>query len=124
MNRQDRRAFGAAALMLLSLALFSRAQVQPDDTSGDDPNRGAARVSVIQGEVNVKRGDSSEIVAAAVNAPRAAQDHLQTRKVHALKFNSIAETWCGWLRIQILVWRSSGAGAIKCNWRRALSYTG
>jgi hypothetical protein len=52
-------------------------QDQPDD-NGDDPSRGVARISVIQGEVNVKRGDSGELVAAALNAPLLAQDHLQT----------------------------------------------
>jgi hypothetical protein len=70
---------GAAAMLLLGLALSLRAQVeQPEDASADDPNRGAARISAIQGDVNVKRGDSGEVVAAVLNAPLMAQDQLQT----------------------------------------------
>jgi hypothetical protein len=65
--------------MLLGLGLSLHAQLeQPEDTSGDDPNRGAARISDIQGDVNVKRGDSGETVAAVLNAPLMAQDQLQS----------------------------------------------
>jgi hypothetical protein len=49
-----------------------------DDENADDPTRGVARISVIQGDVSVKRGDSGEVVAAALNAPLMTQDHLQT----------------------------------------------
>jgi hypothetical protein len=52
--------------------------LQAQDVSGDDPSHSVARISLIQGEVNVQRGDSGEIVAAALNAPLLAQDHLQT----------------------------------------------
>lgn len=44
----------------------------------DDPTRGVARVSFLQGEVNVRRGDSGELVAAALNAPLMSQDRLIT----------------------------------------------
>jgi FecR protein len=53
----------------------------PDETTADTANdrqHGAARISVVQGDVNVRRGDTSELVAAAVNAPLVAQDRLQT----------------------------------------------
>ncbi|MGA8030120.1 MAG: DUF6600 domain-containing protein [Bryobacteraceae bacterium] len=43
-----------------------------------DQQHGVARISIVQGDVNVKRGDSGELVAAAINAPLMAQDHLQT----------------------------------------------
>nr|MCU0245470.1 FecR domain-containing protein [Bryobacter sp.] len=46
-----------------------------DDNS---PGRGVARVSLLAGEVNVRRGDSGEFVAAAVNAPLVVPDHLVT----------------------------------------------
>jgi hypothetical protein len=62
-------------LGVLCCAGAMRAQ---DDENADDPTRGVARISVIQGEVNVKRGDSGEVVAAALNAPLMTQDHLQT----------------------------------------------
>src|SRR6185312_7279659 len=79
MSRSQQRWMGIAAILLLGLALSLRAQVeQSDDASGDDPNRGAARISAIQGDVNVKRGDSGEVVAAVLNAPVMAQDQLQT----------------------------------------------
>jgi hypothetical protein len=64
-----------ALAMLLSSANFLRAQ---DDPGADDPTRGVARISIVQGEVNVKRGDAGELVAAAVNAPLMTQDHIQT----------------------------------------------
>ncbi len=48
---------------------------QDDDA---DRQRGVARLSVAQGDVNVKRGDNGDLVAAVVNAPLMAQDHLQT----------------------------------------------
>jgi hypothetical protein len=44
----------------------------------DDPTRGVARVSFLQGEVNVRRGDSGELVAAAPNAPLMSQDRMIT----------------------------------------------
>ncbi|WP_031500593.1 DUF6600 domain-containing protein [Bryobacter aggregatus] len=44
----------------------------------DDAARGVARVSVIAGDVSVRRGDSGDQVAATVNAPLMAQDSLMT----------------------------------------------
>ncbi len=46
--------------------------------SDDDPGKGVARVSVISGEVSVKRGDSGDLIAAAVNAPLVETDRLLT----------------------------------------------
>jgi len=40
--------------------------------------QGVARLSIVQGDVNVKRGDSGDLVAAAINAPLMPQDHVQT----------------------------------------------
>jgi hypothetical protein len=50
----------------------------PGEDQAADEQRGAARLSIVQGDVNVKRGDSGDLVAAAVNAPLLAQDHVQT----------------------------------------------
>lgn len=58
-------------------------QMGPQDpnvaqNSGTDAQHGVARLSVVQGDVNVRRGDNGELVAAVTNAPIMAQDHLQT----------------------------------------------
>ena len=49
---------------------------QPDPAA--DQKHGVARISVVQGDVNVKRGDNGELTAAVINAPLMTQDHLQT----------------------------------------------
>ena len=43
-----------------------------------DPGRGVARISVVTGNVSVRRGDSGEWVAAAPNAPLVTGDHVAT----------------------------------------------
>jgi hypothetical protein len=45
---------------------------------GDDPDHGVARISLLNGDVNVQRGDSGEVVAAELNAPVVALDHVLT----------------------------------------------
>jgi len=50
--------------------------VRGDDS--DDPTRGVARISILQGDVSVRRGDSGEVSAAAVNAPLMSQDAIRT----------------------------------------------
>jgi hypothetical protein len=69
------RAIFGMTLAVLCCACGLRAQ---DEQNADDPTRGVARISVIQGEVNVKRGDSGDVVAAALNAPLMSQDHIET----------------------------------------------
>ncbi len=54
---------------------------QNQDREGQDREsqaRGVARVSIVNGEVSVKRGDANEIGAAAINAPVMSQDSLLT----------------------------------------------
>jgi hypothetical protein len=53
-------------------------QGSPAEQQVGDPQRSVARLSILQGDVNVKRGDSGDLVAAAINAPLVAQDRLQT----------------------------------------------
>jgi hypothetical protein len=80
-------------LILLTLgALAAWAQVYdgPNDAAGGptdadgvpteayDPSHGVARVSVLEGEVSLGRGDSNELTAAAQNAPVMAHDRLLT----------------------------------------------
>jgi hypothetical protein len=54
-------------------------QTAPDgEDQTADQQHGVARLSIVQGDVNVKLGSSGELVSAAVNAPLVAQDHVQT----------------------------------------------
>jgi hypothetical protein len=77
MKRSKQKALWTAIAALLGASFALRAQ-QPTGPTGDDPTRGVARISIVQGVVNVKRGDSGEVVAAAQNAPLMTQDHLET----------------------------------------------
>ena len=56
---------------------YGQASQAPEENP-DDPSRGVARISILQGDANVRRGDSGELVAAAINAPLLAQDHIIT----------------------------------------------
>jgi hypothetical protein len=51
-------------------------QDPPDQAEG--PGRGVARISLMNGEVSVRRGDSGEVVAAALNAPMVVEDQILT----------------------------------------------
>ena len=48
------------------------------DVDAGDPSHGVARISLLNGEVSVRRGDSGDVIAAALNAPLLAQDRLLT----------------------------------------------
>ncbi len=65
-------------LIILASGVVSMAwgQDQPDQEEG--PGRGVARISVMNGDVSVRRGDSGEMVAAALNAPLVVADQLLT----------------------------------------------
>jgi hypothetical protein len=66
------------ALPILAAApaiLFSQDGPPPDPGA---PERGVARISIVNGEVSVRRGDSGDWVAAAVNAPVMVEDRLST----------------------------------------------
>ena len=69
--------------MVLATACSAVAQF-PQDTNAaspnEDQNRAVARISVINGDVSVRRGDSGEIVAAALNAPVLVQDGVITNQ--------------------------------------------
>lgn len=45
---------------------------------GADQQHGVARLSIVQGDVNIKRGDNGQLIAAITNAPLMTQDHVQT----------------------------------------------
>jgi hypothetical protein len=53
-------------------------QPQQSQTDGNDQDHGVARISLLNGDVSVKRGDTGETVAAELNAPVVALDHVLT----------------------------------------------
>ncbi len=63
------------ALKVLAATLLFGPAVWGQD---DEPGRGVARLSLINGDVSVRRGDSGDWVAAAVNAPLVVEDHVLT----------------------------------------------
>jgi hypothetical protein len=66
----------AMKLLLVVLCLgFSLGWAQEDE---DKAGPGVARISLLNGDVSVRRGDSGDLVAAAVNAPLMTGDHLLT----------------------------------------------
>jgi hypothetical protein len=65
-------------LLALTLAagIAASGVIRADEPDG--PGRGVARISVINGDVSVRRGDSGDFVAAALNAPLVVQDRVVT----------------------------------------------
>ena len=61
-------------LILAGSSLVAPARAQDPD----DQRRGVARVSVVQGDVSVQRGDSGDWVSATVNTPLMTDDRLAT----------------------------------------------
>jgi hypothetical protein len=53
-------------------------QYQSQGQDGSQVQPGVARISLIQGEVSIKRGDSGDVVAATVNTPVSAGDNILT----------------------------------------------
>jgi len=66
------------ALTLTGTVATIRAQEDPQVPPSDGAEHGVARISVINGEVSIQRGDSNEQTAAAVNAPLVAGDIVST----------------------------------------------
>jgi hypothetical protein len=69
--------------VLLAGALALSLPVDAQDTfvnrdEGDDPEHGVARLSLLNGDVTVQRGDSGEVVAGELNAPVVELDHVLT----------------------------------------------
>ncbi len=61
-------------LVAVAVGLAGVGWAQEDDS----PGRGVARISVINGDVSVRRGDTGDWVAAAINAPLVVEDRLTT----------------------------------------------
>src|SRR5215469_1942144 len=75
MGTKGKLRFWALAAAVLSMAgLITPARAQDPD----DARRGVARVSLMNGEVSVRRGDSGDWVAGVINAPLLTNDHIAT----------------------------------------------
>ncbi len=69
----------AAAMWLATgPAVFGQAAPAPEDYPEGTQEHGVARISLINGDLSVRRGDAGEWVAGAVNAPLMAQDTVAT----------------------------------------------
>ena len=64
----------SSKLLAIAFLLCGAAWAQEED----GPGRGVARISLINGDVSVQRGDSGDWVAAAINAPLVVNDNLLT----------------------------------------------
>jgi len=53
-------------------------QPQQQDDDGYAPEHGVARISLVNGDVSVRRGDAGDLTAAALNGPLVSNDHLAT----------------------------------------------
>jgi len=63
---------------VLAAALAAGAGAPAWAQDSDDQQHGVARISVMDGQVSVRRGDSGEWVAGIINAPLMADDHIAT----------------------------------------------
>src|SRR5690348_18486379 len=67
--------YGAlTGVVLLGFGVFTPARAQDPD----DMQRGVARISLMNGEVSVRRGDSGDWVAGVINAPLLSDDRIST----------------------------------------------
>src|SRR6266567_4724779 len=73
--RRSKFRYFAVAGMLLAMAGTSTV-VRAQDA--DDLKRGVARISLMNGDVNVRRGDSGDWVAGVINAPLLTDDRIAT----------------------------------------------
>src|SRR5262249_43960922 len=74
-----RRAYSFRQLALMGMLLAVSGMMIPARAQDpDDLKRGVARISVINGDVNVRRGDSGDWVAGVINAPLLTDDRIAT----------------------------------------------
>src|SRR5579872_6868198 len=82
-----KRILVAVTMAALGGMLLLAQDQNPGQNSGQDPNqpdgayergRAVARISVLNGDVSVRRGDAGDVVAAGVNGPLMADDHALT----------------------------------------------
>jgi hypothetical protein len=74
--------WAVAAILAISMVYAQDPNAPPPSNADPDgqyePGRAVARLSVVSGEVSVRRGDSGDVVAAAINAPLMADDRVLT----------------------------------------------
>src|SRR5690349_21481590 len=73
--------FRSATLLAIVFATGSFAQdtqAPPAPEGPPEPGHGVARISLVNGEVSVRRGDSGDWVAAVANVPVTVDDHIAT----------------------------------------------
>src|ERR1039457_1696807 len=68
------RFLAMTGIVLLAAGLSTPVRAQDPD----DMQRGVARISLMNGEVSVRRGDSGEWVAGVINAPLLTDDRIST----------------------------------------------
>src|SRR5579863_5225727 len=75
-----RRPLRIATLAMTAIGISAWGQQRdfPAEDSGDAPDHGVARLSLINGNVSVAQGGSSELAGAVVNAPVVAGDRVLT----------------------------------------------
>ncbi len=73
-----KRTILTASLMILISALVATSRAQDQPPQEDEQGPGAARISLIEGEVSTQRGDSGEWVATTINAPLVRGDKIAT----------------------------------------------
>ena len=78
MTTSIRVGFVSFALCFAPAGLFAQSTGPNTDEAQDVPGRGVARISLINGDVTVRRGDSGDVISAAVNAPLVASDRILT----------------------------------------------
>ncbi|MEO8100127.1 MAG: DUF6600 domain-containing protein [Acidobacteriota bacterium] len=66
------------ALVILVAAALAVPGSAQDVNQGDDPDHGVARLSLLNGDVTIRRGDTGEAVAGELNAPLVELDHVLT----------------------------------------------
>src|SRR5215469_15196770 len=72
------RRYPTTLVLVLTALAVAAARAQVQDSASDDLKRGVARISFLNGDASIQRGDSGEWVAAAVNAPLEANDRVTT----------------------------------------------
>lgn len=63
-----------SALLLVAVLPLAAQNDEPEE----GPGRGVARISLINGDVSVRRGDTGDLTAAAINAPLVVEDRVLT----------------------------------------------
>lgn len=78
MQHENRTQLFRWTRLVALIALFGADLPLSAQDAPDVPGRGVARISLINGEANVRRGDSGDWIAGAVNAPLVELDRLAT----------------------------------------------